>query len=148
MINKTPVRVGGENALDPSTNLPMFRKYITFEGNRENEYIYVQYEEWLEANGIAINKLAKSYMVQDIPKTVHYDELGNEVIDTPTIPMFSEGWLKRKLKATAQGLMIDGVVIAPLDTEVNFGEDLIVGAINSTLVAMPFDAVNGYVVTL
>lgn len=132
MINKSPVRVGGSSALDPSTNLPMYRKYITFEGNREMEYIHVQYEEWLEANGIAINKLAKSYLV---------------IVDSPAIPMFSEGWLKRKIKATAQGLMIDGVVIAPLDTEVNFGEDLIVGAINATLVAMPFDAINGYVVT-
>lgn len=146
MINKSPVRVGGSSALDTSTNLPMFRKYITFEGNRENEYIHVQYEQWLEANGIAINKLAKSYLVKDIAEVTHEEE-GVVIVDSPMIPMFSEGWLKRKIKATSQGLMVDSVVIAPLDTELNFGEDLIVGAINATLVAMPFDAVNGYIVT-
>jgi len=115
----------------------MYRKYITFEGNREREYIQVQYEQWLEGNGDIVGFLSKSYWVKDIPSTE----------TEPAIPMFSEGWLKRKLKATSQGLMIDGVVIAPLDTEVNFGEDLIVGAINATLVAMPFDAENGYIVT-
>ena len=115
----------------------MYRKYITFEGNREREYIHVQYEQWLESNNVEIQKEYKSYFVKDIPAT---DTL-------PAIPMFSEGWMKRKIKATSNGLMIGGVIIAPLDTEVNFGEDIIVGSINTTLVDMAFDVENGHIVT-
>jgi hypothetical protein len=152
-IVKNPVRVGGVNAVEPNSTLPMFRKFTTFEGSLVDEYIRVYYQEWLESNGVKLEQVTKCYLVKDVPEVSHVvpgdpnatpPTQDETVIDTPAYLPFSEGWYYKKVKATAQGLSIGGVVIAPLDYEINFGENMIVAVINMTLVAMPFDAKNEY----
>lgn len=152
-IVKNPVRVGGANAVEPNSTLPMFRKFTTFEGSLIDEYIRVYYEQWLESNGTKLERITKCYIVKDIAEVSHI-VLGDAnatpptedttVIDTPAYLPFSEGWYYKKVKATAQGLSIGGVIIAPLDYEINFGKDMIVAVINATLIAIPFDAKNEY----
>lgn len=153
-ITKTIVRVGGINAVEPNSQLPMFRRFTTFEGSLDIEYIKVYYEEWLEANGIKVNHITKHYMVKDCEEISHVvvgdpnatppteDQI---IIDQAVYPAFSLGWFYKKIKATASGLSIGGVIVAPLDYELDFGKDLIANVINQTLVAMDFSVPNGYV---
>lgn len=139
MINKDAVRVGGATALDPTTNLPMFRKYITFEANREQEYINVFYDQWLESNGIKIEvKTGRKYVVVDQPEVSHI-ELGDAlavpptidqtIIDSPAYPMFT-GWFEKVIISQWVGAKL--------------GADIIVGYINNTLTGMAFDVPDGH----
>lgn len=134
MTNKDSIRVGGANALDTSTGLPMFRKYTTFEANREMEYINVFYDQWLESpkgNPIEI-KTGRKYIVIDQQEINHTDEGGSIVIDTPAFPMFT-GWFNKIIKSEWNGARL--------------GADVLVGAINKTLEEMPFGIGDDYKVT-
>jgi hypothetical protein len=148
MIDKLPVRVGGPNEVEPISTLPMFRKFISFEGSLEKEYIVVYYEEWLESGTAKLELKLKSYIVQDIPEIGHTipgdpnttpPTTDEYVVDVPAYNSFSEGWFYKKVKATSNGLSIGGNIIAPLDYELNFGKDMIAAVINATLIAMDFN---------
>lgn len=141
-ISKTPVRVGGANAVDPVSNLPMYRLYTTFEANRDAEFIKVFYNQWLESNGAVLEfKGGRSYVVVDQPEVTHIvpgdinaeppveDEI---VVDAPVYPMFT-GWFNKLVAAEWVGAKL--------------GADVLVGAINATLAGMAFDVADNYKVT-
>lgn len=153
-VEKTTVRVGGINAVEPNSQLPMFRKFITFEGSLEQEYIRVYYEQWLESGTAKLELKTKCYIVKDVAEVGHTilgDALAEPptvdeyVVDTPAYNAFSEGWFHKKVKATSNGLSIGGTIVAPLDYELNFGKDMIAAVIDATLTAMAFDVVSEYV---
>jgi hypothetical protein len=154
MITKNPIRVGGAEAVDSASGLPMYRKFTNFDGGREQEQIRVFYEEYLMSEEAILNRKLKHYIVKDIAAQGHWN-IGNPEAVPPTVdefvetvaayPAFSEGWYFKKIVAKSDGLYVGGVNIAPLNYELNFGEDLIVAAINATLQAMPFAAENGYI---
>lgn len=160
LIDKTPVRVGDGTNLEPNSQLPMFRKFNTFEGSLDNEYILVYFDEWLESGTAKLERKTKHYIVKDVPEVGHFENFvlpdpeadppvefyeGDWVVDTPAYPAFSSGWFFRKVKATAQGLSIDGVIVAPLDYELDFGKDMVVAVINGILQELPFDVENGHI---
>lgn len=80
MISKDPVRVGGITAIEPNSQLPMFRKFLTFEGSLEQEYIKVYYIEWLESGTVKLQQVTKCYTVKDLL------EVGHNTIGTMAIP--------------------------------------------------------------
>lgn len=135
----TEVRVGGNNAVDPKTGFPMYRDHTTFEACYKGRYIKVWYNQWLLSNDIKIDeKPGRHYLVIDLPEINHIisgdpnadppteDEL---VIDSPTYPMFT-GWQNKEVKQEWVGKKL--------------GEDVIIGAINNTLINLPFDVADGY----
>ena len=146
-ILKEPVRVGGDDATYNGTGLPMYRKFIGFEGGRQSECIQVYYEQYLLAGTHKLEEKTKSYIVKDVPEQGHWstDEVPVWVVDVPAYPAFSEGWYYKKIAAKNDGLYIGGIKIAPVDYEVNFGQDLIVSIIDDTLITLPFDVESGYV---
>jgi len=153
MIDKSPVRVGSTTAVEPNSQLPMFRQFITFEGSLEQEYIKVYYKEWLESGTSKLQQVTKWYTVKDLMEVGHIvpgdpnaipPTVDTYVIDKAAVPEFSVGWYSKKVKATSSGLSIGGTIVAPLDTEIDFGKDMIVNVINMTLITMPFDAPNEY----
>lgn len=131
-IDKSAVRVGGANATDPATGLPMFRRHIPFNCDRDAEFISVNYEEWLEANGKVLEFKQKFYLVKNIPAITHVDEDGNTIEDSPAYPRFDVWYGKR-------------ITQAMVDNEMTLGQ-LLSGAINYTLINLPFDVPNGYAV--
>ena len=80
MIDKSPVRVGGATALEPTSQLPMYRQFITFEGSLEQEYIKVYYREWLESGTAKLQLVTKYYSVKDLA------EVGHNTIAVPAMP--------------------------------------------------------------
>lgn len=135
----TPVRVGGANALDPITNLPMYRQFTTFEGNIKDEFIRVYFIQWVESNGVRLNEISGSYIVMDHPEEGHIipgDPNANPpigdtyVVDRPYAPMFTYGWLNRLIPQQFVGL--------------KFGVDIIIGAINQTLGLIPYNVTYPY----
>lgn len=134
MIDKSPIRVGGINAVDPLTQLPMYRKFTTFEGSREDEWLKIYYEQWLDSNGVKLDCKTCHYIVIDHPEQGHYDEDSNWVVDFSYAPMFTFGWYNK--------LINEGMVGA------KFGADVIVGAINDTLINhIPFNAGTAFYTT-
>lgn len=77
MIDKSPVRVCSATAVEPNSQLPMFRQFITFEGSLEQEYIKVYYKEWLESGTVKLQQVTKCYCVKDLL------EVGHTVPGTP-----------------------------------------------------------------
>jgi hypothetical protein len=162
MINKDAVRVGDGTQVDPFSNCIMYRKYITFEGNREAEYIKIFYNEWLQyPSGQSSEVRRKSYLVIDIPAITHIvsevahlddnhvkvvDSLEQTIVDAPATTAFTD-WFSSPIIAKADGLYIAGNMTAPSDYAVGLGKDLIVGAINNALKNLPFDAKDGYTVS-
>lgn len=109
-ISKIPVRVGGAEALEPNSGLPMFRLFLRFDGNREEETITVYYSEWLESGTVKLGTKVKQYSVMDLPE----------------IPYLAfTGWHDKIVTEEMVGLKL--------------GEHLIIGQINSTLTNLPFD---------
>ena len=140
-IDKLPIRVGSNVAVEPTSQLPMFRKFLTFEANRETEIITVFYQEWLESNGRKLELKTKKYIVVDQPEINHIvpgnpnaipPTVDEVVIDVPAYPMFTD-WLNK--------IIIEGWVGAKL------GVDIIIGSINTSLIAIPFNAPDGYKTT-
>lgn len=146
-ITKEPIRVGGANATYGETGLPMYRRFLGFEGGREAENINVFYEQYLLAGPSKLEMQNKMYVVKDIAEIGHWSNAETPiwVVDVPAYNAFSEGWYFKKIAAKSDGLYIGGVKIAPLDTELNFGKDLIVAVIDATLAAIPMDAQSGYI---
>ena len=143
------VRVGDGQEVDPITELPMYRKYLTFEANREQKFIQVFYKEWLESNGSKLNIKDKKYILKNIPAEGHIETTGDGDVfieDVAGIPMF-DLWLLRPVEAKADGLYINNIKIVGLDIPLKFGEDIIIGAIDATLNRLPFDAKDNYIVT-
>lgn len=131
-IDKSPIWVGsinGENGIIESNGLKLMRRYETFEGNRETEYIKVVYTEWWQnAAGTVYNLAWKSYFVKDIaevPAVYDNDNLDNE--GNPT-------------------LISDNVpaYLGFTNWFTQLGSPVIVPAINGALIAIPFDANDGY----
>ena len=119
----------------------MFRKYLTFEANREAEYIQVFYSEWVEANGIKLSQKTKCYWVKDLPQVSHIvpgdpnaspPTADTTVIDSPAYPMFTD-WFAKIIIAAWVGAQL--------------GADIIVTSINTTLTNLPFDVPTDYNVT-
>jgi hypothetical protein len=79
MIDKSPVRVGSTTAVEPNSQLPMFRQFITFECSLEYEYIKVYYKEWLESGTAKLQQVIKYYTIKDLM------EVGHTVPATPAI---------------------------------------------------------------
>lgn len=146
-ITKEPVRVGGAEETYNGTGLPMYRKFIGFDGGRESECIQVYYEQYLLAGTHKLEQCVKSYIVKDITEIGHWssDEVPVWIIDIPAYPAFSDGWYFKKISAKNDGLYVGGIKIAPVDYELNFGKDLIVSVIDQTLIALDFDIQNGYI---
>lgn len=126
MINKDPIRVGGEDGLDPTTLLPMYRRFTTFEGSRDQEYLKIYYEQWIESNGAKLEFKIQHYVVIDHPEMGHFED-DTWVVDFSYAPMFTFGWYNRVIQQAWVGL--------------TFGEQVIVGAINDTLINhIPYNA--------
>lgn len=79
MIDKSPIRVGSATAVEPNSQLPMFRQFITFEGSLEQEYIKVYYKEWLESGTVKLQQVTKCYCVKDLL------EVGHTVSGSPAV---------------------------------------------------------------
>lgn len=64
-VDKSAVLVG----IDPATELEVWRRYLTFEANRENEYIKVVYSQFYLSNGVEIPMPSprQSYLVINNP---------------------------------------------------------------------------------
>src|ERR1035437_6689720 len=115
MIDKSAILVGDGTQTDPISGCPMYRKYITFEGNRENEFIKIFYLEWLQfPSGQNSEVKSKSYLVVDVQTATHVDENGNTIIDTPANTSFTD-WFSSPIVAKADGLYIAGNMTAPPD---------------------------------
>lgn len=133
------IRVGGADAIEPTTGLPMYRDHTTFEANYKARYIKVWYNQWLVSNGVKVQeKSGRHYLVIDIPQLTHVipgdpnadpPTEDSIIVDSPAYPMFT-GWQNK--------LIIQGWVGARL------GEDIIIGAIKTTLINLPFDVEDGY----
>ncbi len=132
MINyNTPVRVIVNGVdLDPKTGLPMYRQHHPFTPDPDRGEIVVQYDEWLDLNGQRLQQVQKYYIVKNIPAITHIDENGNEVEDVPAANRF-DAWNEKLITEAMVGT--------------TFGQ-LMSGAINYTLVRLPFDVPNGFAV--
>lgn len=109
------VQLSGADVSDSDGN-KLARRYITFEGNRELEYIKTVYEQfWLSPSGKEFDKVIKTYFVKDLP--AEYDENGIETVAEST--QFTT-WYSQ------------------------LGATVIVPAINATLAAMSPDVESGY----
>lgn len=163
MIDKQDqVRVGGVSGIDPISGLPMFRRFRSFEANRDQEFIRTWYDEYLQyPTGVNTVPMAKYYDVKNIIEVTaiipavghtiaevgHIDPNGNEyIIDT----------LESYVVDVAEHTVISVIGSNGFDNWYNYsliaqmagmhiGRDIIVGAINATLAIIPFDAPNGYV---
>lgn len=114
-IDKSPIRVAGAEALEPTSNLPMYRLFTKFIGNREEEKIVVFYDEWLESGTAKLNHVYnKKYITQDIEG----------------YPAFT-GWHDYPITEQMAGMKLGG--------------DIIIGQINTTLTNLPFDVVDEYI---
>lgn len=152
-INKNDsVRVGGKDALT-SSGLPMYRRFKSFEANREDEFILVWFEQWLESpTGEKLEFATKNYSTKNItevsyivPEKGHlqaatgHDENGVYVIDVPEKYIIDKkehtvitqekntgfsDWYFYSIKKEMVGMTI--------------GKDLIVGSINQALINLPF----------
>lgn len=149
MIDKIEVRVGGVDSVDPDTQLPMFRQYITFEGNRSSEFIRVYYNQYLKgANGSILNFVSKCYLVQNLPEKNHIGEPdvngdSTVIIDTPANTGFTD-WFFLPIVAKADGLYINGNKYSSIDAPLCLGRDIIVGAINYTLKMLPHNVADNH----
>lgn len=118
-IDKSPIRVGvteeTPEAVHPISNLPMYRLFRKFIGNREEENITVFYDEWQESGAARLDYVSnKKYIVKD----------------TEDYPAFT-GWHDYPITAEMEGMKLGG--------------DVIIGQINKTLSALAFDVEDEYV---
>lgn len=126
MINKNPIWVGsdsnGENGVIDSNNLKLMRRYETFEGNRNEEYIKVVYTQWWESlDGKQLDLKWREYYTEDIPERLEQlDDEGNIIVTGHVAYTAFTSWYNQ------------------------LGATIIVPAINGTLKAMPKDVKDSY----
>lgn len=126
MIYKSPRWVGadaqGLNGYKDSNGLKMMRRYETFEGNRENEYIKVVYTQWMETeDGKQYDLKWREYFVKDIPaRETILDDSDNIVIQGHIAYLNFTSWYNQ------------------------LGATYIIPAIDHTLISMPFDCKDSY----
>lgn len=119
--------------------LTMKRKYLTFEANRENEFIKVIFEQWLEtATEDIVEYKIMHYITKDIPAITEMQDLdGDGVVETlVTISPAFLGFTNWH-----------DYIISSAMVNLKLGADIIVGAINNTLkTKVPADAKDGYII--
>jgi len=104
---------------DEKTGLPMYREFVELRGSLINESIIVYYNEWLQSpTNYKLNLITKTYSLQ--------------------AEEFNNRWMMLPIKATDDGLDINGTII-PKNHTVYFGKNLIVDVINQVLLELPFD---------
>lgn len=154
-INKNDfVRVGGDSAVTAS-GLPMYRRFKSFEANRESESIVVWFEQWLESptgeklelvtkNYIAKNSAEVYYIVPEkghiVPATGHDDAItGEYVVDVPEHYVVDKA--EQKIITQPKKEDFNNWYFYPIAGQMagmTIGKDLIVGSINNNLKNLPF----------